>query len=206
LRRAFDRRAFFTLRSSALPWACAAFLLAACGDDESGGHHHDGGHAGHDGHGDHDAGARCPDGIPDFVTGLTAASQSGALRARLVRATPTPPRKKAPNDWTVQFIGEDGEPRTDVSVADACAFMAVHGHGESTQMIEAGDEPGEVELGDLYFSMRGPWEVQLAVSTSDADADAGAGSGSAEVFTDCDRYEERPGQEMVVFDICVMDE
>lgn len=172
--------------------------LSACGDDEHdhGAHqHHDAGH----GHGDHDAGVRCPEGIPDFVTGLTATSASGDLKARLVRATPTPPRKKAPNAWTLQFLGDDGEPRTDVTIADACAFMPVHGHGESTTNIEAGEEPGEHEINDLYFSMRGPWEVQLAVSTSDA-ADAGV------VASDCDRNEERAGHDLIVFDLCVMDE
>ncbi len=170
--------------------------LTACGDDEHAHHDHDAGH-GH--HGDHDAGVRCPEGIPDFVTGLTAASESGALQARLVRATPTPPRKKAPNAWTLELLGEDGEPRTDATIAEACAFMPVHGHGESTTKIEAGDEPGQHEISDLYFSMRGPWEVQLAVSTSDDSGEAG-------VFSDCDRNEERGGHDVIVFDLCVMDE
>lgn len=196
-----------------MPFALALGLsvgltLSACGDDAAP-HEHDGG-AGHAGHGEEDASyARCPDTIPEFATGLIGTSESGELRARLVRAAPTPPRKKAPNDWTIQFIDESGEPVTDVTIADACAFMPVHSHGASTTMIELGDEPGEYDLGDLIFSMRGPWQVQLAVSRAvdmNGDTDGDAGTEPADTFTRCDRNELRPAHDLVTFDICVMDE
>ena len=138
----------------------------------------------------------------------------GTLRARLIKASPVHPTKKAVNNWTVQFMDEHGAPLEDVEVAAACAYMPVHQHGtgplNGTKMLS---EPGQFELDYLNFIMRGPWEVQLvlnraAPAASDMDASTKHDPGAAMPmeFTGCDRDHRHPGTEYAVFPVCVADE
>lgn len=183
--------------------AIAVALGNACtGDDDD---DHDDGHGNGDqhdaGHADPDEEVRCPDDIPEFfagpTTGIEAIGENGEVMARLIGADRVPPRKFL-NTWTVELMDADGSPLQDVEIVKACAFMPVHGHGlPPLKGIKALEEPGRFDLTQLNFTMRGPWEVQLAVSTGDEAEGTSRG-------TDCDPGTS--GNDYLAFEICVLDE
>jgi hypothetical protein len=59
-----------------------------------------------------------------------------------------------------------------VVLTKARAFMPVHGHdGIVPPTLERLAEPGRVRVRGLNFNMRGPWEVQLTLSSASAGDD-----------------------------------
>jgi hypothetical protein len=83
----------------------------------------------------------------------------------LAGATPLPPEKYL-NDWTVDFVNTAGAAIDDVSVTMARSFMPVHGHdGTFPPVVTKLAEPGRVQIDDLNLWMRGPWLIQLGVSS-----------------------------------------
>jgi hypothetical protein len=145
----------------------------------------------------------CPKNTPDFVVGeedgLSADSQRGTYRARVIAAKPDVPVIKTQSDWTIQLSDAEGNP-VDTTIAAACAYMPVHGHGlPPYDGIEKLDEPGQYKLKGLFFKMSGPWEVQLAVDP------AGEGETPAS-YTSCDTMKKRPGKDYVVLNLCLADD
>lgn len=198
---------------------CVIVLLAGCsgGDDDS---HPDKADSGTSVGGLPEI--KCPDNLPPF----TATSDDGleadeiahhTLRVRVTSADPVQPKKNAENNWKIQFMDDDGAPLDGVEIAYACAFMPPpHNHGTAPlNGVHALEKPGHFELDYLNFTMRGPWQLQLAVNrtnepdTNDAGDDMDASTEPAEpatpVYTDCDRSRRFPGTEKAVFHFCVAD-
>jgi len=142
--------------------------------DDAGGAHADG-HVDADGHGDHadagedhehDAGeaadAPCTSEYLVFRDGLTA--KAGDLTVKLVSVSPSPPRQKTPNDWTLQLVNADGTPATGFTIARPDSFMPVHNHhGRTPPKVGTPSGPGGALIEDIDFRMRGPWEVNFDV-------------------------------------------
>jgi hypothetical protein len=113
----------------------------------------------------------CPESIPMFVLGMGASGDNGVLAATLDDASHAPPLRYL-NDWTLHWTRSDGTPLADVVLTKARAFMPVHGHdGIVPPTIEPLAEPGRVRVRGLNFNMRGPWEVQLWLSSASAGDD-----------------------------------
>jgi len=107
----------------------------------------------------------CPDSIPTFALGMHARGDGGRLGATLVAASPAPPLRYL-NDWTLTLTLGDGTPLPDAVITKARAFMPVHGHdGIVVPTLEMLPEPGRVRIRGLNFNMRGPWQVQLSLSS-----------------------------------------
>jgi hypothetical protein len=142
---------------------------------------------------------RCPDNIPEFFAGDTSGMEvmgdNMEIKARLIAADPAPPQRFR-NDWTVELMTPDGAPLEDAEIVKACAFMPVHGHGLGPRAITPGDGPGRFNLEGLNLSMRGPWEVQLAVESASVPA-------ATARATNCDTAQ---GTDYLAFSICVADE
>jgi hypothetical protein len=160
---------------------------------------------------------KCPADTPVFTatpeTGLEATVTHKTLRVRAISADPVHPTKNAENNWTIQFMDDQGAPLDGVKIDNACAFMPVHGHGTAPLGgTKALPDPGQFELDFLNFIMRGPWQVELAVTpASTASGDAGSGDMDASTepapttreYTHCDRMRAHPGTEFAVFNFCV---
>jgi hypothetical protein len=181
--------------------AIAATLGSGCPSDDDADDHDDGhGNGGHHDGGqiDPDEMVRCPDDVPELSTGetagLAATSESGEVMARVIAADHVP-AKKFLNTWTIALTNADGTPLEDVEIVKACAFMPVHGHGLPPRKINVLSE-GRVELENLNFTMRGPWEVQLALASGD--------QGESGRATDCDP--SKSGSDYVELHVCVTDE
>jgi hypothetical protein len=179
--------------------AIAALLGSGCpsdDDDDDDAHQvdHDAGYV------DPDEMVRCPDGIPEFFAGETSGSEATGendqVMARVIAADHVP-LKRFSNTWTVELTSPDGTPLEGVEIVEACAYMPVHRHGLPPRAVKALAEPGRFVLDRLNFTMRGPWEMQLAVNV-DGEAEA---SGRA---TDCDPTAS--GSDYLAFQVCVMDE
>lgn len=178
-------------KTSAFPVLLAFGTLACvgCGDDAG-----NGGVAGTDA----DAGSVCgpgetesPNGvcienvpcgvdIPTFKIGLQADGRDGIYAAKIVDASPSPP-KQFRNDWVLDFVDADGKPATDITFDPdkVRTYMPAHGHpGYLPVKIEPLEEPGRFSMKDLNMWMPGPWEAQFPVS------------GPA-------------GNDYVVFDVCI---
>jgi hypothetical protein len=57
-------------------------------------------------------------------------------------------------------------------ITKARPFMPVHGHdGIVVPTLELLPEPGRVRMRGLNFNMRGPWQVQLSLSSPSARDD-----------------------------------
>lgn len=146
----------------------SVLISAGCGDDK-----HD---ASHPTDGD-DAGAEsddsdvpCPPETPMFEPGLSASGDKG-LTAKLVSAAPENPHKYE-NEWVLDFVDAQGAPLEDIEIDEAETYMPVHRHGggltpEPTKL----SEPGRVQIEKLNFTMAGPWEVILNVSSAKAGSD-----------------------------------
>jgi hypothetical protein len=146
-------------RARALGVACLA--LAACGEDPAPSHDDA-----------HDAGAdasfapvRCGDDVPAFALPMAAMGAEQKLSAAVLAATPAPPEKYL-NDWTLELRDAQGKPVSDAEITMARPFMPAHGHdGTFAPTVEAGDAPGQFVVNDLNLWMRGPWEIQLRVTS-----------------------------------------
>ena len=121
---------------------------------------------------DEDAGAApCPPETPEFRIGLEAQGEDGFVSARLVEAAPAPPQKYL-NDWTVDLETLGGAALDDGEITMARSFMPVHGHdGTFPPVITPLDEAGRFQVDDLNLWMRGPWQIQLWVSSQSAGGD-----------------------------------
>jgi hypothetical protein len=178
--------------------AIAAMLGSGCtGDDDDGhgnGDHHDAGQL----HPDEEV--RCPDDLPELFAGETSGSvamgENGEVMARVIAAAFVPAQRLKKNVWTVELTSADGAPLEDVELVKACAYMPVHGHGKPPREVEPLAEPGRFTLDFLNFTMRGPWEVQLAVDTGSGATD-GRGTSCAPGET---------GSDYVAFEVCVLDD
>ena len=146
--------------------------------------------------------ARCPADTPMFSaapdSGLLVVGNRSTVQGRIVQAEPAQP-ERFENDWTVQFSDPTGMPLDDLTIASACAFMPVHGHGgEPKEVVKSG--AATFSLMGLNLFMRGPWEVQLAVR-------AGALEDAAQSeATSCDRDRRQTGSDLLVFRACISDD
>ena len=146
--------------------------------------------------------ARCPVDTPVFSaapdSGLLVLGNRNIVQGRIVQAEPAQP-ERFENDWTVQFSDAAGAPLDDLTIANACAFMPVHGHGGvPKEVVKSG--PATFTLTGLNLFMRGPWEVQLAVSSVSA-----AGATALEA-TSCDRDRRQAGNDLLIFRACISDD
>lgn len=139
-------------REPRLVWL-VTLALSCCGGTPSE-HEHDEGAAAYEG---------CPASTPPFVLGMETLGRDGRIRARLRHAEPAPPARYR-NDWEVEFLTPLGERAGDVSLVHARPFMPVHGHDGNVQptLRALGDQ---VAIDYLNLNMRGPWEIQLTVSS-----------------------------------------
>jgi len=148
-------------------------LLLAC--EEGDGHHHDHHHAPGDEdasiEGDAAAFVGCPSSTPVFGPGMQATGNRSNITATLVTASSVPPQRYL-NDWTIALSNQQGEPVSDVEVIEARPFMPVHGHdGNIKPNVEKLAAPGQLSIAGINLLMRGPWEVQLMLSSKSAGSD-----------------------------------
>ncbi len=135
-------------------------LLLACGGDEPEAHEHPT-HTG-------DAGSYegCPESTPEFALGMRAVGKDKRVTAELVAATPAPPMRYL-NDWELRFFSTESDALlSDVSISQARPFMPVHGHDGNILPKLTLLEDGGYRVASLNLNMRGPWEVQLNVSSA----------------------------------------
>jgi hypothetical protein len=141
--------------------AATGLALAACGSEPAEDAAYD---AGSDAS-SAQAPLRCGDDVPPFALPMSAPGGEGKLSAALLAATPAPPEKYL-NDWTLELRDAQGKPVSDATITMARPFMPAHGHdGTFAPTVSAGDGPGRFEVKKLNLWMRGPWEVQLSVSS-----------------------------------------
>jgi hypothetical protein len=113
----------------------------------------------------------CPATTPAFALGMQATGEAGKLRATLVAADPAPPMRYL-NDWTLSFESVASGPLGDAQISMARPFMPVHGHdGNLKPTITRHASDGTFLLEGLNLNMRGPWEIQLQVSSPSAGDD-----------------------------------
>lgn len=103
----------------------------------------------------------CPAEIPAFATGLTATADQ--VSVKVMSAEPAAPERYE-NNWVVELSPADAE------IVRAQTFMPVHGHdGRVKPELRALEQPGQWAVERLNFTMRGPWEVRLWLSTATRD-------------------------------------
>ena len=140
---------------------------AACSGDEDLGNEHDAQHGAEP----EDDFKGCPPEVPVFGPGLEAEGEPH--RVRLISAQPVEPERYR-NDWVVELTPPDAQ------LVRGQTFMPVHGHdGRVQPEFKALAQPGQFAIERLNFTMRGPWEVRLWLSSPAA------------------------AEEYVVFDVCV---
>lgn len=185
-----------SMESKNLLGACVLGLwVAACGEDKPVAHgdHHDAGHV-HDrdaAHHAHDSGhihpepdggfpeAPCDPKLPALAIGSEAEGDSKFIYAKVVKVDPLP-LLKGTSDWELHFQNKDGDPITDIGVKRAYTYMPVHAHhGTFEPKFSALAEPGNYEFDGFNFTMRGPWQVRLELTSESA------------------------GDDFVMFDVCV---
>lgn len=157
----------------------AALSITACddgGDDDSGGGDDaltgsddagrdptDGQHSG--GHADDDP-VPCPPTHVGLKPGLEAVQ--GDLKLRIVGSDPEFARQKMRNDWDVEVLDATGAAVADATGEGATAFMAVHGHYGLPHPTIVPMSGGRFKVDNIWFSMRGPWEVTIKVKRPNA--------------------------------------
>jgi hypothetical protein len=143
-------------------------IAAGCGDDKNDAAPPAGGDdAGVEGD---DSDVPCPAETPTFEPGLSASGDKG-LTAKLVSADPENPHKYE-NAWVLDFVDAQGAPLEDIEIDEAETFMPVHRHGGGLTPVPTKlSEPGRVRVEKLNFTMAGPWEVILNVSSAKAGSD-----------------------------------
>jgi hypothetical protein len=105
----------------------------------------------------------CPADSAAFGLGLQAVGEH--YSAKVVSADPPEPERYS-NDWLVELSVPD------VQIERAQTFMPIHGHdGRVEPEIIAQGQAGQVEIGRLNFTMRGPWEVRLWLRSPSGTAD-----------------------------------
>jgi len=114
--------------------------------------------------------AACPEDARYAAPGDSAVGTSGALRAVLVGASPRAPAKFT-NVWTLDVQTADGAEVLDAEITRIETYMPVHGHpGQPDATAEPAGGPGAFRA-ELHFTMRGPWEVRVEVSSESAGSD-----------------------------------
>jgi len=102
----------------------------------------------------------CPAGLPEFMPGLEV--DNARHKITLVAAQPTEPERYE-NDWVVELSPPEAV------LLRGQTFMPIHGHdGRVEPAVEPLSSPGQFALERLNFTMRGPWEVRLWVSSAGA--------------------------------------
>lgn len=103
----------------------------------------------------------CPPEIPVFGPGLQAA---GAVHSvTLISAQPSEPERYE-NHWIVEL----GSPLA--ALVRGQTFMPVHGHdGGVEPVLKPLAQAGRFAVERLNFTMRGPWQVRLWVSSPAAN-------------------------------------
>ena len=102
----------------------------------------------------------CPPELPVFGPGLEV--ESGKYKITLISAQPAEPERYE-NDWVVEL-----NPPEAVLVRGQ-TFMPIHGHdGRVEPAVKPAFSPGQLAIERLNFTMRGPWEVRLWVSSAGA--------------------------------------
>jgi hypothetical protein len=155
-------------------------LAYACGDDaaESDEHHDGHDHVGDHEH-DHDAASAadaddhtdedvpCDATYPSFTAGMSV--KAGDLTVKLLSIDPEPPRQKTDNDWVLQVVDASGAVVDGITFANGKSYMPVHRHGGRTPPTSAaGTAAGTIQLNDIDFIMRGPWQVLFDVQRNGA--------------------------------------
>jgi len=140
----------------------------------------------------------CPAGVPVSGIGLETPSQTKTITARVLDATPKT-AARFDNSWTVQFLDAQGAPLNDVTINNACAWMYVHQHGGPPMAVTQLSDPSTFELKALNLFMRGPWSIELAVSSPSK-------GGTPTQMTACDRNGKALGMDKIALSICVQDE
>jgi hypothetical protein len=95
------------------------------------------------------------------------------------------PLLKGSTTWVLDFAQADGgAPITDLVDVESYTWMPVHGHnGNFKPKMTALSPPGRYQFKGFNFTMRGPWQVKMDVSSKNL------------------------GQEdLVQFDVCVEDD
>ena len=159
----------------------AALSMTACddsGDDDSGGGDDaltgsdDAGHDDHvdghhpDGHSDDAEPVPCPPTHVGLKAGLEVTE--GDLKLRVISSDPEHARQKMRNDWNVEVLDATGAPVSDATGDGATAFMAVHGHYGLPHPTIVPMQGGRFTVDNLWFNMRGPWEVTVKVKRPSA--------------------------------------
>lgn len=112
----------------------------------------------------------CPENTPELAVGAVFSGQEGRVQVELTAASHLPARKYR-NEWVLELLDADSRPIDDAVVARFEAFMPVHGHfSRPPAEIAERDHPGDVDA-TIYFTMRGPWEVQMEVRSAAAGDD-----------------------------------
>ena len=102
----------------------------------------------------------CPPELPVFGPGLEV--ESDQHKITLISAQPGEPERYE-NDWVVEL-----SPPEAVLVRGQ-TFMPIHGHdGRVEPTVKQASSPGRFAIERLNFTMRGPWEVRLWVSSAGA--------------------------------------
>jgi hypothetical protein len=102
----------------------------------------------------------CPPELPVFGPGLEV--EGAPHKIELISAQPAEPERYE-NDWVVEL-----SPPEAVLVRGQ-TFMPIHGHdGRVEPMVKPLSTPGQFVVERLNFTMRGPWEVRLWVSSAGA--------------------------------------
>jgi hypothetical protein len=114
--------------------------------------------------------AACPEDARYAAPGDSAVGTAGVLRAVLVNASPRAPAKFT-NVWTLDVQTADGAEVSDAEITRIETYMPVHGHtGQPDATAEPAGDPGAFRA-ELHFTMRGPWEVRLEVSSASGGSD-----------------------------------
>lgn len=102
----------------------------------------------------------CPTELAAFTPGLQV--EDAHHTAKLVSAQPTEPERYE-NHWVVELTPAEAV------VVRGQTFMPIHGHdGRVAPAVKPLPSPGQFAIERLSFTMRGPWEVRLWVSSAAA--------------------------------------
>ncbi|HTU56823.1 MAG TPA: hypothetical protein VMF89_00290 [Polyangiales bacterium] len=102
----------------------------------------------------------CPADVPVFSPGLQV--EDAERKITLISAQPTEPERYE-NDWVVEVIPPEAV------IVRGQTFMPIHGHdGRVEPIVKPMSTPGQFAIERLNFTMRGPWEVRLWLSSAAA--------------------------------------
>jgi hypothetical protein len=132
--------------------------VAACSGDSDPGIEHDA----QQGDEPEDDFKGCPPDVPVFGPGLKAEAEGEPHSVRLISSEPEEPERYR-NDWVVELTPPDAQ------LVRGQTFMPVHGHdGRVQPEFKALETAGQFAIERLNFTMRGPWEVRLWLSSAAA--------------------------------------